>query len=112
MMNTTNDKLKAFERLLTIMDELRAQCPWDKKQTLESLRTLSIEEVYELADAILVNDPDEIKKELEKDPVKIQGWDMKTSALETYLGFQLGLLGGGCYKYGWIKVGIGHCWPP
>lgn len=64
MMNTTNDKLKAFERLLTIMDELRAQCPWDKKQTLESLRTLSIEEVYELADAILVNDPDEIKKEL------------------------------------------------
>ncbi|MEA3444683.1 MAG: nucleoside triphosphate pyrophosphohydrolase [Bacteroidota bacterium] len=63
-MNSIQDKLKAFERLLTIMDELRSQCPWDKKQTLESLRTLTIEEVYELADAILKNDLQEIKKEL------------------------------------------------
>ena len=58
------EKLKAFERLLTIMDELREQCPWDKKQTMESLRHLTIEEVYELADAILDNDKQEIKKEL------------------------------------------------
>ena len=57
-------KLKAFARLLTIMDELREQCPWDKKQTLESLRYLTIEEMYELSDAILEKDMDEIKKEL------------------------------------------------
>ena len=49
-------KLKAFERLLIIMDELREQCPWDKKQTLESLRHLTIEETYELADAITAGD--------------------------------------------------------
>lgn len=59
-----NDKLKAFERMLTIMDELRAQCPWDKKQTFESLRHLTIEEVYELGDAVLNNDIEGIKKEL------------------------------------------------
>lgn len=58
------EKLKAFERLLNIMDELRTQCPWDKKQTMESLRHLTIEEVYELTDAILDKDTDEIKKEL------------------------------------------------
>lgn len=58
------EKLKAFERLLTIMDELRADCPWDKKQTLESLRYLTIEEVYELSEAILDKDMQEIKKEL------------------------------------------------
>lgn len=63
-MNKLNDKLIAFERLLTIMDELRAQCPWDKAQTLETLRTLTLEEVYELADAILKDNPQEIKKEL------------------------------------------------
>lgn len=57
-------RLKAFERLLTIMDELREQCPWDKKQTNESLRHLTIEETYELSDAILKNDADEIKVEL------------------------------------------------
>lgn len=57
-------KLEAFQRLLTIMDELRAGCPWDRKQTLESLRHLTIEEVYELGDAILDNNLDEIKKEL------------------------------------------------
>jgi XTP/dITP diphosphohydrolase len=57
-------RLQAFERLLTIMDELRAQCPWDQKQTMESLRHLTIEEVYELSDAILEKDPDEIRKEL------------------------------------------------
>lgn len=63
-MNSRKDQLKAFDRLLTIMDELRAQCPWDKKQTLESLRHLTIEEVYELGDAILDKDMEEIKKEL------------------------------------------------
>ena len=59
-----NKKLKAFERLLTIMDELRAKCPWDMKQTMESLRHLTIEEVYELGDAILDNDMVEVKKEI------------------------------------------------
>ena len=63
-MNTVEQKLKSFERLLTIMDKLRAECPWDKKQTLESLRYLTIEETYELADAILEKDMDEIKGEL------------------------------------------------
>lgn len=58
------EKLKAFDRLLTIMDELRENCPWDKKQTLESLRHLTIEETYELSDAILENNLEEIKKEL------------------------------------------------
>lgn len=62
--NFMQEKLKAFERLLNIMDELRAKCPWDSKQTIESLRYLTIEETYELADAILDNDLDEIKKEL------------------------------------------------
>ncbi len=62
-MNSFEEKKEAFGRLLTIMDELRAQCPWDKKQTLESLRNLTIEETYELADAILNNDLDEIKEE-------------------------------------------------
>lgn len=54
----------AFERLLTIMDDLRLNCPWDKKQTLESLRHLTIEEVYELSDSILAADMPEIRKEL------------------------------------------------
>jgi len=58
------DKLKAFERLLVIMDELRAKCPWDKKQTMESLRHLTIEETYELSDAIIDGDLNEIKKEI------------------------------------------------
>jgi XTP/dITP diphosphohydrolase len=57
-------RLVAFERLLTIMNELREKCPWDKKQTLETLRHLTIEETYELSDAILNNDLEEIKKEL------------------------------------------------
>ncbi|WP_430809711.1 MULTISPECIES: nucleoside triphosphate pyrophosphohydrolase [unclassified Carboxylicivirga] len=56
--------LKVFKELLNIMDELRTKCPWDKKQTNESLRTLTIEETYELADAIIKNDPALIKKEL------------------------------------------------
>jgi XTP/dITP diphosphohydrolase len=57
-------RLEQFERLLNIMDELREKCPWDRKQTLETLRHLTIEETYELADAILDNDLPEIKKEL------------------------------------------------
>ncbi len=63
-MNSRADQLKSFDRLLTIMDELREGCPWDKKQTMESLRHLTIEETYELGDAILDNDLQEIKKEL------------------------------------------------
>lgn len=58
------EQLQSFERLLTIMDELRAKCPWDQKQTMQSLRHLTIEEVYELGDAILENNLDDIKMEL------------------------------------------------
>ena len=57
-------KLEAFDRLLTIMDELRLNCPWDKKQTMESLRHLTIEETYELSDAILESDLEEVRNEL------------------------------------------------
>jgi XTP/dITP diphosphohydrolase len=63
-MNNRKHQLEAFNRLLDIMDDLREKCPWDKKQTLESLRHLTIEETYELGDAILDNDLPEIKKEL------------------------------------------------
>lgn len=62
--NNRKEQLAAFDRLLDIMDELRSQCPWDQKQTLETLRHLTIEETYELGDAILDNNLDEIKKEL------------------------------------------------
>lgn len=58
------EKLDAFARLLTIMDELREKCPWDRKQTMESLRNLTIEETYELADAILENNLEEVKEEI------------------------------------------------
>lgn len=58
------EKLAAFERLLTIMEDLREKCPWDRKQTMETLRHLTIEEVYELSDAIIEGDLDEVKKEL------------------------------------------------
>lgn len=64
LMNSRKAQLEAFDRLLTIMDELRDQCPWDKKQTLQSLRHLTIEETYELGDAILENDLNEVKNEL------------------------------------------------
>lgn len=57
-------KLEAFARILKIMDELREQCPWDRKQTMETLRPLTIEETYELGDAILQNDLKEVKEEL------------------------------------------------
>jgi XTP/dITP diphosphohydrolase len=63
-MTTIEEKKEAFARLLTIMDELRAQCPWDKKQTFDTLRILTIEETYELADAIIKKDLQEIKKEI------------------------------------------------
>jgi len=63
-MSSKTKQTEAFKRLLTIMDELREQCPWDKKQTFNSLRTLTIEETYELADAVLDNDLPNIKKEL------------------------------------------------
>ena len=63
-MNTREQQLKSFNRLLDIMDEIREKCPWDKKQTIQSLRHLTIEETYELGDAILDNDLPEIKKEL------------------------------------------------
>lgn len=63
-MNTRVEQVKAFERLLDIMDELREKCPWDRKQTFESLKHLTIEEVYELNDAISANNTEEIKKEV------------------------------------------------
>jgi XTP/dITP diphosphohydrolase len=64
MMNDRKTQLAAFERLLDVMDNLREKCPWDQKQTLESLRHLTIEETYELGDAILEKDMEEIPKEL------------------------------------------------
>lgn len=63
-MNTRESQLQSFDRLLTIMEELRAKCPWDKKQTIQTLRHLTIEETYELGDAILDNNLDEVKNEL------------------------------------------------
>ncbi len=63
-MNTTQDKLKAFEKILNIMDDIREKCPWDKEQTNETLRSMTIEETYELADAVLEGDTNGIKKEL------------------------------------------------
>ena len=63
-MNSRKEQLQAIDNLLTIMDELREKCPWDKKQTFESLRHLTIEETYELGDAILDENLEEIKKEL------------------------------------------------
>lgn len=63
-MNSRKVQLASFDRLLTIMDELREQCPWDKKQTIQTLRHLTIEETYELGDAILENNLNEVKKEL------------------------------------------------
>ena len=61
-MNTRAEKLEAFGRLLDIMDDLREKCPWDQKQTLQSLRHLTLEEVYELSDALLEEDLQEIKR--------------------------------------------------
>lgn len=63
-MNSRKKQLEAFQRLLDIMDDLREKCPWDRKQTMESLRYLTIEEMYELSDAILEKDTEEIMKEL------------------------------------------------
>ena len=63
-MNSRESQLQALDRLLTIMDELREKCPWDRKQTMQTLRHLTIEETYELGDAILDEDLDEVKKEL------------------------------------------------
>lgn len=63
-MNSRKDQLKAIDRLLDIMDDLREKCPWDRKQTMKSLRHLTIEETYELGDAILEGDLDEVRKEL------------------------------------------------
>ena len=64
MNSSRENQLKAFDQLLTIMDKLRDECPWDRKQTMESLRHLTIEETYELGDAILDNDLEEVKNEL------------------------------------------------
>lgn len=63
-MNSRKSQLQAFDRLLTIMDELREKCPWDRKQTMQSLRHLTIEETYELGDAILEENLEEVRKEL------------------------------------------------
>ncbi|APA93308.1 nucleoside triphosphate pyrophosphohydrolase [Myroides sp. ZB35] len=63
-MHTRQEKLEAIDRLLTILDELRVKCPWDKKQTFDSLKNLTVEEMYELVDAITEGDTDEMKKEL------------------------------------------------
>ena len=64
MLHSREEKLAAVSRLLDVMERLRKDCPWDREQTTESLRTNTIEEVYELSDAILSGQPDEVKKEL------------------------------------------------
>ena len=64
LMHTKEEKMEAFGRLLDIMDDLREKCPWDREQTRESLRTNTIEETFELSEAILKDHPEEIKKEL------------------------------------------------
>ena len=64
MANDLNQKMEAFSRLLKIMDELREKCPWDKKQTFQSLRMLTLEETYELSDAILKNNLSDIQEEI------------------------------------------------
>ncbi|MFZ9971380.1 MAG: MazG nucleotide pyrophosphohydrolase domain-containing protein, partial [Bacteroidia bacterium] len=58
------ETLEAFNRLLDVMDDLRTKCPWDQKQTWSSIRPLTIEETFELSDALLANDQEEVKKEL------------------------------------------------
>ncbi|MGL4583033.1 MAG: MazG nucleotide pyrophosphohydrolase domain-containing protein, partial [Flavobacterium sp.] len=63
-MHTREEQLQAVNRLLDILDELRVKCPWDKKQTFDSLKNLTVEEMYELVDAITEGDTDEMKKEL------------------------------------------------
>ena len=63
-MSDRQEKMESFGKLLDIMDELREKCPWDKEQTIESLRNLTIEETYELADAIIENNMDDIRQEL------------------------------------------------
>ena len=63
-MNTIKYKLDSFERILLLLDKIRSECPWDREQTNESLRELTIEETYELAEAIIDKDTDSIKKEL------------------------------------------------
>ena len=63
-MNKVKEKIKAFEKMLKIMDDIRRDCPWDKEQTFESLRSMTIEETYELSDAVLENNIEDIKKEL------------------------------------------------
>ena len=64
MLHSREEKLAAVSRLLDVMERLRKDCPWDREQTTESLRTNTIEEVYELSDAILSGQSDEVKKEL------------------------------------------------
>ncbi len=63
-MTKIEEKLTSFKRILGIMDKIRSECPWDKEQTNESLRSMTIEETYELAEAVLTNNPNNIKKEL------------------------------------------------
>ena len=88
-MHSTEEKLAAFERLLKIMGELREQCPWDRKQTFDTLRHLTIEETYELSEAIMDADLDEIRKEtgdllhmvhqIASETPREQGWDIADS---------------------------------
>ena len=87
-MHTREEQLAAFDRLLTIMDDLRVKCPWDRKQTFESLRQNTIEETYELASALIKKDMDEIAKELElpkEDIVEVEERKVYTDTLSALL---------------------------
>ena len=86
-MNTRAQQLEAIDRLLTIMDELREQCPWDRKQTFESLRHLTIEETYELCDAILDRNLEEIKNELGDLLLHIAFYSKLGSEEKAFVGF-------------------------
>ena len=95
-MNTREEKLEAFGRILDILDELRVKCPWDREQTTESLRPQTIEEVYELSDAIMKKDSKNISKELGDVLLHVifyakigeeQGRRVPLDILETYIGY-------------------------
>ncbi|MFM8949903.1 MAG: nucleoside triphosphate pyrophosphohydrolase [Bacteroidota bacterium] len=109
-MEKIDPKLAAFDRLLKIMDDLREKCPWDKAQTMESLRHLTIEEVYELTDAILDGDSEEIRKELGDILLHIvfyakKGYDTGTIDIESVINkvFEK-LINRHPHNYGEVKV--------
>ncbi len=83
-MNNREEILQQFSKLLDVMDDLRAKCPWDREQTWDSIRSLTIEETYELSDAIINQDTDEVKKELGDILLHIVFYSKIASETETF----------------------------